>query len=76
MYAFAQVMIFLFSVGGIWLLMLNNKWSKWGPVVSILGQPFWFYSTLTDEAWGIFFSAILYTFFFAMGIYNFWIRKK
>ena len=76
MYTISQIMIFVCGVGSIALMSANNKHSKWGPVVGLLGQPFWFYSAITDGAWGIFASAILFTFFFSLGIYNFWLRKE
>ena len=68
-------MIFILGALTVYLLMRNDRFSKYGAVAGLLSQPFWFYSVISDGAWGIFAAAILYTIFYVLGIYNFWIRK-
>jgi drug/metabolite transporter (DMT)-like permease len=69
-------MIFVLGGAGVYLLMRNDRFSKWGAVLCLMSEPFWFYSTLADKSWGIFAVSFVYTFFYVFGIYNFWFRNK
>jgi len=76
MYAVSQAMIFICGASAIYLLSRNDKYSKYGVAIGLLGQPFWFYSAITDMAWGIFLGNFIFTYSYAIGVYNFWFRKK
>jgi hypothetical protein len=76
MYAVSQIMIFILGAGGIYLLSRNDRWSKWGPVIALASEPFWFYTAIADKSWGVFAVSFVYTVFYALGVYNFWFRKK
>lgn len=72
----AQICIILLCMGG--MLLVNDHrpaLRRWGPVLGLLSEPFWFYITYTHHQWGIFASAFVYTFAWARGFYNAWIRK-
>jgi hypothetical protein len=75
-YFISQIMLFLFGTLAVLLLTLNNRWSKWGPIIGVLAQPFFFYSAISDEAWGLFAVTFVYLFIYIYGIYNFWIKKE
>lgn len=51
------------------------SWRRFGPVLGLMAEPFWFYTTYTHHQWGIFASAFVYTFAWGRGFYNAWIRK-
>ena len=70
-----QVAIAVLSATAIWLVGRLEKWKRWGYIVGLFSQPFWFYSTITTEQWGIFVLAIWYTYCWTQGIYNYWIKK-
>ena len=51
--AISQVAILIFVAGAIILLA---KKSKWGFVVGLLSQPFWYITSFVHQQWGVFFS--------------------
>ncbi len=75
MNAFIQIMIFACGAGSIYLLNRHDKYSKYGAIIGMIGQPFWYISTWETASWGIFFANFIYTYSYAIGIYNFWLKK-
>lgn len=74
---FVQISILVLSLGGMFLVNDHRpQWRKFGPVLGLMGEPFWFYTTYTHHQWGIFASAFVYTFAWGRGFYNSWIRKS
>ena len=71
-----EIMIFVLGSGAAFLLNLNNRWSRWGAVVGLISEPFWFLSAYMSGSWGIFAVSFIYTFSYIIGVYNFWIRDK
>jgi hypothetical protein len=62
----------IISFSGSTIFFLSNekrKWRKIGYIVGILGEPFWFYTTLHNEQWGIFVLSLWYTLNFCKGLY-------
>ena len=74
--AFIQIGITLFSCAAIGLLAQKKPWARWGYIVGILGQPFWFYATWVNAQWGIVLVTCWFTFSYGQGIWNFWINKE
>ena len=72
----AEVMIFVLGSGAVFLLNLNNRWSRWGAIIGLLSEPFWFLSAYASNSWGIFAVSFIYTFSYICGVYNFWFRKN
>ncbi len=71
-----QIIIGLTGVTAIFLTQsTKQEFRKYAPIFGLIGQPFWFYSAYTSEQWGIFVLCIFYTFAWAKGIFNFWIKK-
>ena len=69
-----QIGIAFFGVIGIWLSQDKREaWRKWACVFGMIGQPFWFYATYTNEQWGMFFLCFFYTFAWLKGFYNNWL---
>lgn len=71
-----EIMIFVCGAGSIILLNLNNKYSKYGAVIGLIGQPFWFISAVRGESWGIVAASVMYSVSYCVGIYSFWLRKN
>lgn len=65
-----QVMIFVLGVMATFLVARKNKW---GFVLGLLSQPFWYITTYAHGQWGIFFLSLAYTFSWAYGCWN-WFR--
>jgi hypothetical protein len=72
-----QLGIFLFGMSAV--LLVNDHRPgvrRWGPVLGLIAQPFWYYTAWTHEQWGIFASSFFYTASWARGFYNCWIRRE
>jgi hypothetical protein len=67
----SQVLICFIGLSAIFMLSVYKN--KWGNVVGLLQQPFWFYTTLYHGQWGLFFMSIAYAVVWCVGIYQwFW----
>lgn len=53
---------------------LDHKTKKWGIVVGLVGQPFWFVFAYSTEAWLLFCTCILYAISWIQGFMNYWVR--
>jgi hypothetical protein len=62
----SQSAIFVGPVGA----MLLGSGSRWGFVVGLATQPFWFYTSFRHRQWGIFVASIFYACGWAMGVYR------
>jgi len=71
---FVQFAIIIFSISAIWLLSSDAPYSRWGFIIGLAGQPFWFYSSYKNKEWGVFIVSVFFTISYTRGIYNFWIK--
>ena len=67
----AQFGMFIFGISAILLVALKNKW---GFVMGLISQPFFFITSYINRQWGLFFLSIPYTFTWIFGIYK-WFYK-
>lgn len=72
----SQVMIFLLGASGIWLVARKEDWKRWGYIVGMLAQPFWLYTSIVNEQWGVVALTAFYAYSWGMGIYNYWIKTE
>lgn len=71
-----QIGIAIFGLSAVWLSQDHRAGvRRWAPIIGMISQPFWFYSSWSASQWGIFLCAIVYTIAWARGIYNQWIRS-
>lgn len=68
----AQAGIFIFGASSILLLSYKNKW---GTVLGLLSQPFWFTAAILDEQYGVLAVNVVYLIVWSIGVYN-WFFKK
>ena len=73
---FAQVGIVVFGCSAIWILGRREPWRRWGYILGLASQPFWFYEAIGRRRWGILIISLIYTVSWAQGIYNFWIKER
>jgi len=64
------------AVFGISAIILVAKKNKWGFVLGMLSQPFWYVTSFINKQWGIFFLSIVYTGSWIFGIYEWFFKKK
>lgn len=69
----SQIGIFVFGVIAIILVAKKNKW---GFVIGLISQPFYFITSFINKQWGLFFTAIIYSFTWAFGIYEWFFKDK
>jgi hypothetical protein len=62
----SQFVIFMGPIGAI----LLGSGSRWGFVIGLATQPFWFYTSFRHRQWGIFIASIFYAFGWATGVYR------
>lgn len=67
-----QIGIVLTGIPAIWLL--NNGY-RFGAVIGLFGQIFWFMTAFRSKEWGIFVLCLFYTYSWACGVYN-WIKER
>lgn len=70
----SQIAIMILGASAIWLVGRKESWKRWGYILGMLSQPFWFYTAYTNEQWGILIMCIFYTYSWGSGIYNYWIK--
>lgn len=51
-------------------VILIAKKNKWGFVVGLLSEPFWFITAFLNQQWGVFFLSIIYACIWIYGIYE------
>ena len=71
-----QTVILITSALSIWLVTRREDWSKYGYIIGLIGQPFWLYSSIQAEQWGIMALTIFYSYSWSQGIYYNWIKKN
>jgi hypothetical protein len=68
-----QIAIAFTGVIAIWLSQdTREKYRKFACLFGMAGQPFWFYSAITAEQWGIVVLCCFYTYAWAKGVKNNW----
>lgn len=60
----------------IYLVSMKNEWMRWGYIVGMLGQPFWFIMEIRTEQYGLLALTVFYTYSWGKGIYNYWIKDS
>lgn len=69
----SQVFIVILGTASIILVAKKNKW---GFVLGLLSQPFYIYTSLVNEQWGIFITSFIYTGSWIFGIYEWFFKDK
>lgn len=69
----AQIGIILTGVSAIILVARKNKW---GFVVGLISQPFWFTTAIVNEQWGVFLVSLAYLGSWIYGIYEWFFKKE
>ncbi len=69
----SQIAIGLFGISAIILVAKKNKW---GFVLGLISQPFWYITSYMNKQWGIFAHSLVYTFNWGFGIYEWFFKGK
>ena len=71
--AIAQLGIAITGAAAITLVAKRNKW---GFVLGLVSQPFWFITSFLNQQWGVFFVSIVFTLSWAFGVYEWFFKNK
>jgi len=69
----AQIGMFGFGVAAIILVARKNRW---GFVLGLMSQPFFFITSYVNQQWGLFLLSIIYTGSWVYGIHEWFFKKK
>lgn len=72
--SFDQLVILLTGVPAIYITQCAQRYAKWAPILGLIGQPFWIYSSLHTHSYGMVGINCLYTLAWARGIFTYWIQ--
>lgn len=73
----AQIMIAALGVIAIWLSQSKRQVvRRYACLFGMAGQPFWFWSSISAEQWGIVLLSFFYTIAWAKGIKTNWIDQR
>lgn len=72
----SQYAIMLLGPAAIWVVGWRGKYRRWGYIIGIICQPFWFITLYCNEQWPVFVVAFLYMFSWLQGLWNYWIKPK
>ena len=68
-----QIIIAISGVSAIWLSQdADQNHRKYAPIIGLIGQPFWFYSSYMSEQWGIFVLSFFFTAAWYRGYRTYW----
>jgi len=71
-----QIGIAIFGAAAIWLVGRKEHWRRWGYICGMCSQPFWYWTTAKNGQWAIFALSLFYTYSWAQGVWNYWIRPR
>lgn len=54
---------------GIWMVGRPEQWRKWGFLIGLCGQPFWFYTLTVNKQYIILLMTFWYTYSWGQGAY-------
>jgi hypothetical protein len=71
----SQIGIMTFGATATFLVGTKGRWQRYGYILGLLAQPFWYITTYRHEQWGIFFLSLFYTFSWINGVRNHFFNK-
>lgn len=71
----SQILIAVTGGIAVYLSQQNNdRLKKFACLFGLVSQPFWWFSTLQSQQYGMFLLTLLYTYSWCLGVYNNWIN--
>jgi len=73
----SQILIPLFGATAVFLSQCRTREKRcWAPVLGIISQPAWFFTTWFNAQWGIFTVSFVYAYAWVLGLYNHWFKGE
>ena len=71
-----QLIILLTGAAAIWLSQsVSYNKRRQACLFGLIGQPFWFYTTISSQQWGLVALSALYTISWGKGAWLYWIKR-
>lgn len=70
----SQAFILFFGLGAIF--MISCLKNKWGNVIGLIHQPFWYFTTWYHGQWVLFLMSLVYTIIWSVGIWQWFYKNK
>jgi|SRR6185437_2304534 len=71
-----QLGILVFGCTAVWLIGRPESWRRWGYILGLCSQPFWFYMSYKQGEWGVLILTGLYAYSWAQGTWFHWVRSE
>lgn len=71
-----QLAIFFLGCSAIWVIGRREEWNRWGYILGLCSQPFWLWTSIINEQWGIAVLSLWYAYSWGQGVYNYWIINE
>jgi hypothetical protein len=68
----SQIAIFCGALSVFFL----GKGNRWGFVIGLVVQPFWYYTSITHEQWGLVAASFIYTYGWLSGFHRTFIKHQ
>lgn len=71
-----QLIILITGAAAIWLSQsVSYNHRRQACLFGLIGQPFWFYTTISSQQWGMVALTTLYTISWCKGAWLYWIKR-
>src|SRR5712671_2582619 len=71
-----QLGILIFGCSAVWLIGRPESWRRWGYILALCSQPFWFYMSYKQGDWGVLILNFLYAYSWAQGVWFHWVKSE
>jgi len=71
-----QLGILVFGCSSIWIVGRPEHWRRFGYILGLLSQPFWFYMAIKTGQWGVFTLSLFYSYSWAQGVWFHLVRPE
>ena len=72
----SQWMIVILGPSAVFVVGLKGRWRRWGYVIGLACQPFWFITLWQNKQWPVFVVAFLYTYSWGQGFWNHFVKPS
>lgn len=73
--AFDQAALFLLGTAAVWLSQDQRpQVARYACLCGFAAEPFWFYTSIVHDQWGIVLLSVLYAVAWGRGIWTHWLR--
>ncbi|OPY16061.1 MAG: hypothetical protein A4E69_00330 [Syntrophus sp. PtaB.Bin138] len=72
----SQIGILIFGCSAVWFVGRKERWMRYGYILGLCSQPFWLWTSIQHEQWGIALLSLWYAYSWGQGIWNYWFKAE